>query len=736
MLIAHFSEDNREQLLESHLKDVALMASEFAKEFDTSGNASIWANICGLLHDLGKVQDAMQHRLYSHGDGPKVEHSSGGTGFLLDEASKYPFVCLLTYCISGHHGGLPNGGRTQDLDGEAATLVTKYNREKERGNYYNDFVDCIKLPEWRSVPNPSINPIHRGFSIAFFLRMIFSCLVDADFLDTERFMSNGAIKRPASCTLKILDNLLTNYIAKKFANLDGDINNKRLEIRLDCESSADQPSGLFSLTVPTGGGKTISSMVFAMRHALKNGQKRVIYVIPYTSIIDQTVEIFSEIFGPENVLAHHSRVEYNDENEDMNSKRLASENWDAPIVVTTNVQFFESFFASRTSKCRKLHNVANSVLIFDEAQVLPLKLLKPSINTITELVTNYRCSAVLCTATQPSFGRFFPECVTIKEIVRDAVGLYNFFKRVNFERIGVQSDIDLVNIISMNKQVLCVVNTKVQAQNLFKLIKYEGTYHLSTNMHAKHRNIVINEIRECLKQGLPCRVISTSLIEAGVDLDFPLAMRQLNGLDSIIQVAGRCNREGKHSPEESKVLIFHSEDKYSSKMRDEIKLPGEVAEEVMNKVADLASIESITLYFDALFDLKANSLDQFNIMNRLTKPEVVTMMNKDRTALQSYPFKDIADSFKIIDENTVSVIIPNQEIRQELADLHGGYRNIKMLRKVSLYTVEVRSYQVKNLLVRGILESLDKEIFILNDESAYDEDCGFSVPGEGQAVFV
>lgn len=736
MLIAHFSEDNREQLLETHLKDVAAMASEFASEFDTTGHASIWSNVCGLLHDLGKAQDAMQHRLYSHGDGPKVEHSAGGAGFLLDEASKFPFICLLMYCITGHHGGLPNGGRTQDLDGEEASLVTKYNREKERGKYYKEFASCLNFPEWNNIPNPSINPIHKGFSISFFLRMIFSCLVDADFLDTEKFMRDGAINRPISCSMNVLSNLLTKHIEKNFFNSTGAINIKRQEIRLDCELSAEQPSGLFSLTVPTGGGKTISSMVFAIRHAINNGQKRVIFVIPYTSIIDQTVEVFSDIFGTENVLAHHSRVEYNDEDEDMNSKRLASENWDAPIVVTTNVQFFESFFANRTSKCRKLHNVANSVLIFDETQMLPQKLLIPSINVISELVMNYRCSAVLCTATQPALGRFLPEGLRINEIVRDADELYNFFKRVSFSRIGVQTDLDLANIICENQQILCVVNTKAQAHNLFMLLKTEGAFHLSTNMHAKHRNIVINEIRECLKQGLPCRVISTSLIEAGVDLDFPIVMRQLFGLDSIIQVAGRCNRERKHSPEDSKVLIFHSEDKYSSKMRDEIKLPGEVAEEVMNKVADLSSIESISLYFDTLFDLKGETLDQSNIMNRLTKPEVIKMTNNDKTPLHSYPFKDIADSYKIIDENTVSVIIPSIEIEKELSELRNGYRNVRLLRKVSLYSVEVRSYHVTNLLDRGILESLDKEIFVLNDMNCYDKDCGFSVPGEGQAVFI
>lgn len=738
MIIAHFAEDKREHSLEVHLKAVAQMAAEFAKDFDVTGAASLWAFTAGLLHDLGKVQEPMQLRLRSRGQGPKVEHSAGGAAFLFDVAGNNSLLCLLAYCIAGHHGGLPNGGSTLDQEGEAATLAIKYKREKKRDKYYQDFISCLAFPDWKSFPNPSIKLIHGKFSVAFFIRMIFSCLVDADFIDTEIFMSEGKVERPKFADLNTLNECLNTHITENFGQSVTLINLKRTEIRLDCERAAEYKSGLFSLTVPTGGGKTISSMVFALKHALVNGQKRIIYIIPYTSIIDQTVEVFSRIFGAANVLAHHSRVEYDDEDEMMNAKRLATENWDAPIIVTTNVQFFESLFSNRTSRCRKLHNIANSVLIFDEAQMLPQQFLRPSVAAIAELVVNYRCSAVLCTATQPSLGQFLPKGLEINEIVRNPSELYDFLKRVQYSWIGVQTDMELAQLIALRKQVLCIINTKAQARELYKLVnrnKDEGNYHLSTNMHAKHRKGVIATIRKRLKDDLPCRVISTSLIEAGVDLDFPHVMRQVNGLDTIIQAGGRCNREGKCSLEESYVLVFQSEDKYTSRMPSEAKLPGEIANEVIREGGDMASIESIGKYFDKLFDLKGMALDKLGIVEKLSDSANVKMSNADKTVFISFPFKEIADLFRIIDKDSISLIIPVDELANELVDLRKGYRSVKLLRKLALYSVDVRLYQFKQMVEMGAVEVLDKELCILSDLTNYNVNHGFEMPEAGQGIF-
>ncbi|HOV42114.1 MAG TPA: CRISPR-associated endonuclease Cas3'', partial [Oscillospiraceae bacterium] len=399
--IAHIrDEDNERQPLIDHLTQTAILAALFAGKFYNS-ELGYYA---GLLHDIGKYSDEFQRKIKNRLN-IKCDHSAAGARELekLGKLGK-----MLSYCVAGHHAGLPDSGSRFSSAGDG-TLYGRLNKEYIVNNY-DAYLQEIKNEI--SLCEPNIKPMgKKGFSISFFVRMLYSCLVDADFLDTEKFMQNGRIARAEDFDFnEILSKL--NKKLSEFSGSSGIINEKRAEILNSCrqKGSEEQP-GLFTLTVPTGGGKTLSSMAFALNHLMRNGMKRIIYVIPYTSIIEQTAKIFKDVFGEDCVLEHHSNYSFpEDENDDKkNIMKLSSENWSMPIIVTTNVQFFESLFANKPSKCRKLHNIANSVIIFDEVQMLPVIYLKPCVRAIAELVHNYKCTAVLCTATQPSINSLFPK---------------------------------------------------------------------------------------------------------------------------------------------------------------------------------------------------------------------------------------------------------------------------------------------------------------------------------------
>ncbi|NCC94375.1 MAG: CRISPR-associated helicase Cas3', partial [Opitutae bacterium] len=405
-----------------------------------------------------------------------------------------------------------------------------------------------------------------GFTCSFFTRMLFSALVDADFLDTERFMTPAkhAWRVPGPSLDELMDALDGRLAA--FAP-SGRINELRAEILAHCLDKAALTPGLFTLSVPTGGGKTLSSMAFALDHARRHGLRRVIYVIPYTSIIEQNARVFREIFPEGAVIEHHStfdpRRTFSDadnagESAEARRHRLACENWDAPVVVTTNVQFFESLFAAKPSRCRKLHNVAGSVIILDEAQMLPVEYLDPCLRTLEELTNHYRCSVVLCTATQPALRREDFAAIrrngrvpglsgldAERELAPEPDRLHEAFRRTELRDLGELALADVAQLVRGPEQVLCIVNTRARAADLYGMVEDEpGARHLSALMCPTHRSERLAEIRRMLKEGAPCRVVSTQLVEAGVDVSFPEVIREMAGLDSIVQAAGRCNREG------------------------------------------------------------------------------------------------------------------------------------------------------------------------------------------------
>ncbi|MFH0953242.1 MAG: CRISPR-associated helicase Cas3' [Verrucomicrobiota bacterium] len=529
------------QKLDEHLRAVSAKARDFASSFQSSE----WAWNAGWLHDLGKATNAFQsYLLRSNGlddseydaDGSESNHASAGAAFAEDILG--PMIGrTLAYLAAGHHAGLPDWFA---CDTGNAALEIRLEEGRSNLSRIRSVVNELRQ-NLRALTKPP--PFVKPPNYHLWVRMLFSCLVDADYLDTQAFMDGGkAAQLSASPNVGELAGVFFQALEDKERNADPTpVNAIRSEIRRACEAAAEHPTGLFSLTVPTGGGKTLSGTAFALKHAIKRGKDRVIYVIPYTTIVEQTAGCLADILGAENVVEHHSNL--SPEKETHRSK-LAAENWDAPVIVTTNVQFFESLYAAKPGRCRKLHNIANSVVILDEAQLIPPELLHPCVQAINELTRNYGVTVLLSTATQPAL----PGLDTPREIIRDHNTLYEQLKRTEIilpDDLQTPTDWDdLAQQLREHEQVLCVVNTRRDCYDLFKKMP-EDAIHLSALMCGAHRSEVIVRIKQRLEAKEPCRVISTQLVEAGVDVDFPVVYRALAGLDSIAQVAGRCNREGK-----------------------------------------------------------------------------------------------------------------------------------------------------------------------------------------------
>lgn len=688
-------------LLKIHLQDTGITAAAFAKAFGVEK----LAYVAGLLHDLGKYAPEFQKRLA--GEGIKVDHSTPGA---VEAEKRYgPIGRILAYIISGHHCGLPDWGSMAD----ETSLEARLNKEL---NDYSSFSQETDLPPAGDVSFPSLRPIvGAGFSAQFLTRFVYSCLVDADFLDTERALSSGkAAGRYGKYSLKELADTLDQYLDELCTKApDTAVNRKRVEILADCRKKAKHAPGLFTLTVPTGGGKTLSSLSFALNHALRYGKERVIYVIPYTSIIEQNAAVFRDVLGGENVLEHHSNFAYPQEVQveteaeyaaGMEEKmKLAAENWDMPIIATTNVQFFESLFAARSSKCRKLHNIANSVIIIDEAQMIPTGFLKPCLNAVVELAANYYSTVVLCTATQPAIGKLLPEEINPVEIIDDPAGLYQAFKRVQVSNIGPVSDDELAERLAANDQVLCIVNSKKHARLLHEKINGEGTFHLSTRMCPAHRTKTLETIKSSLKEGQTCRVVSTQLIEAGVDVDFPVVYRSMAGIDSIAQSAGRCNREGLR--QEGQVYVFWPEK--HGMPRGWLSRTASLGGMVFERHEDPLGLNGVKEYFSSMYDIDAAELDKEGILADIREQE----------RQLRFPFRGIAEKFKLIDNNTSTVIIPwDDHCRETLAEAGYSLFPGAYARKLQRYGVEVYEKEFIELLEYGALEVVAERFYTLREE--------------------
>jgi len=700
-------------LLIDHLNRTASLASQFAAPF----KASAWARAVGLWHDIGKYSSEYQARLMAlaqspEDPAPKVDHSTAGAQSAVlrfGDPGK-----ILAYAIAGHHSGMPDG---KSADACLATRLIKT---------VPDFSACpgallkqqlTKLPLSLDMKKPR----RSAFQLSFFSRMLFSCLVDADFLDTEAFLRPGQATwrggYPALGQLsQRLDNAL-NRLAEDAA--DTPINRYRNVIQRECRLAANLSPGMFSLTVPTGGSKTLSSLAFAIDHALRYGMARVIYVIPYTSIIEQNADVFRRALGNNAVLEHHSNFDPPDGDR---KSRLSSENWDAPVVVTTNVQFFESLFHNRASKCRKLHNITNSVVVLDEAQMLPAPLLRPCIEALRELTDSYRATVVLCTATQPALGSsdtFADGLDNVREIIPDPAALYTAFKRVNAKALGRISDNRLIERLIRLKQVLCIVNTRKHAGDIYQRLTKDndkGCFHLSALMCPAHRSVVLEKIKQALSNREPCRVISTQLIEAGVDIDFPVVFRSAAGIDSIAQAAGRCNREGSITGG-GRLFVFEPEEGLPPGY---FRQTAQVARGVMRRYRDFLSMEAVTAYFREYYWMKGDLLDEYGILDDIA----------EGAATGDFPFKRVCRKFKIIEDNTESLIIPwDSTARSIIRNLRESDIPGMWMRKAQRYTVQLGPKAFGSLLRVGAIDQIREQFNVLADMAYYQNDVGI-IAGE------
>ena len=706
MYIGHKRKDGEIQPLKAHLEGVAELSARFADAF----GAAAHGRQTGLLHDIGKYAAPVQRRMADPEHVGKVDHSTAGAQEAWGRKDMFA-----AFAIAGHHGGLMNMGSRGSvaMDG---TL---------RGRMKNVLPgDCSAWKgeiavEGQSQFPPWLSP-EDFFAPQFYIRMLFSCLVDADFLDTEGFMRPDAPPRGGGEPLPALLKRLQDHVSHWFP-AKNPFNQKRCDVLTQCAMAGSLPRGLYTLTEPTGAGKTVSSLAMALTHAVANGLARVIYVVPYTSIIEQNAQVFRDILGDANVLEHHANVALEEDKDDAAApaemrRRLAAENWDAPVIVTTAVQFFESLYASKTSKCRKLHHMANSVIIFDEAQMMPLPYLRPCVAAIAQLVKNYRATAILCTATQPALNGLFHEFapgLPIREIVDDPQALFCYFKRTRFVREGEVLNRELAQRLAESPQVLCIVNSRRRAQQVYDLMAGEGVYHLSTLMTPEHRRAKLAQIRQRLAEGLTCRVISTSLVEAGVDLDFPEVWREEAGLDSILQAAGRCNREGKRPLGQSIVHVFAGEGGAPKAFAAQV-----AAMQNATEKREIDSLEAIRVYFEALLKFKGPSLDQEDILS----------------LCRSMSLAEIAKKFHLIDSETVAVYIPSDENKALLEALRAGHYTRQTLRSLGQSAVNIYEQHVKALQSYGKLEITPDGFAILADTNCYSKEKGLLLEPEAGAA--
>ena len=716
------------QTLDDHSANVARLAEGFASAFLSGPHAALLGN----CHDLGKARKSFQSYLRrcngiedNEPDYGDHSHSGAGACWLAQQAGSIGKA--LAYCVAGHHAGLPDwsGGETPS---GALSIRLKEDASVLSEPDVRTWMDNRANDRLRGLPNPPFPFSRDDSSLAFWIRMMYSCLVDADFLDTESFMA------PERSSIRSFGQPLDALASVFFSRLDETqrkapntgINRIRAEIREACEQAADAAPGLFSLTVPTGGGKTLSGTAFAFRHALRNGMKRIIYVIPYTSIIEQTADILRDVLGPDNVLEHHSNF---DPDKETKQSRLASENWDAPVVVTTAVQFFESLHACKSSRCRKLHNIAESVVVLDEVQLLPTNLLLPCSEAIRQLVSRYRTTIVLSTATQLNLPGIDPAAV--REMIPPSLDLYRRLKRTAIEfpldRNARKTWDEIAAELSGFDQVLCVVNTRKDCRELFDRMP-KGTVHLSALMCGEHRSRVIREIKDRLAAGDRIRVVSTQLVEAGVDIDFPVVYRAFTGLSSIAQSAGRCNREGRRDT--GRVVVFMPpkssprgellQGEYA--LGDLLQRPGGVDPDDANAFPD---------YFRSLHARVQDLGSAFEALLGVPVPAGFLNGPTHRAQPLQYQFREAASAFQMIPDASVSILVRyggNEKLLDELR-VAGPHRTL--MRRLQRFAVGVPRGALASLLDRGFIEEIHPGLFVQTSPSLYSETTGFDLFRDG-----
>ena len=675
---AHSENSEKEKhLLSEHLQQTAKLAKTFAckEEYKTI------LNLAGLLHDLGKYQPEFQNYLENGGKRGSVPHASWGAG--------YARLCKsieASIVIDGHHKGLPDNAAWK-----SDTEPFKRNEVVGFQTIVKTFLNDVGLDEEKIKTFGNLTfkeNLHREI----FVRYLFSVLTDSDWLSTEKHFNKDISEMRLSLGLQTDD--LIEKLDKEFSEKSkkGEINQLRNDARDQVVKKADMPCGFYSLALPTGMGKTLTSMSWALHHAKKNNLKRIIIVLPYINIIDQTAQELKKIFGEEWVLEHHSS--YNEDEHVLTNvdgcslvqqnKLLACENWDYPVVVTTTVQFFESLFSNRPSKCRKIHNISKSVVIFDEVQTLPKEVISPTLKMLQNVQVIMDVSFLFCTATQPAFERRdgFKGIDTIFPLIDDPAVIFSKTKRVKYHLLNELKFIDysklLEAVTGVNSSVLIISNTKKAALEFYECVRsgsednWEKAYHLSTAMCPSHRKDVINKIRADLEAKRKVLVSSTQLIEAGVDFDFPAVFRAIAPLESIIQSAGRCNREG--SSANGNVFLFKLQ---GSSMPDKTysACAGFTEDLVKSDINQLHEHDIFTRYYAKVINLFVEP-DKYGINN----------------ARKEFKFKTVNDAYRIIQNTTEGLYIYNfsEESRYLLHSIENKeFLSRSDYRSMQFFTVQV-----------------------------------------------
>jgi CRISPR-associated endonuclease/helicase Cas3 len=740
-----YLEESRWQPLEEHLLAVSRAASGFGAGFGMGE----WAGLAGLWHDLGKYHDDFQQMLHDVSQGlakKLVDHSTAGAALAWRcvapqfEGHSKLFRFLLTSTIAGHHSGLPDGehelrGRVED-EGNVRRLLDVSKLA------IPDIISKPQLPRSVDLPDRGDEAKTR---IEFLTRFVFSALVDADRLDAKAFQ-DGFLPADAQRTRLRRDYASIADLQRKVdASIDTlaaaavescDVSRYRQAVLRACRNAAELAPGAFRLSVETGGGKTLSSLSFALRHAVRHDKHRVIVVIPFTSIIEQTAEVFRQSLGKDlerNLLEHHSAINEGGEHGDQHGRfdrdaerqRMTTENWDAPIIVTTAVQFFESLFSASPSRCRKLHNIANSVVILDEAQTLPVKLLIPTVDAINQLTRWYGTSVVLSTATQPALQTPFPEVTGVREIVDSGLPkppprvrvIHPTERRVEWP--------ELAERLATHEQVLCITHRRADARELTlqldSRLDDQSTVHLSANMCAEHRSEVIRHIREDLARGHACRVVSTQLVEAGVDLDFPVVYRALGGLDAMIQAAGRCNREGRLGEHGGVLYIFNPPSNPPRGIASSAKAAGELllkSAAMDGRELDLFDPNATVRYFKEFYGAMQGQMDG----------EGITILRRQ------FKFRTVQERYRLIDEaGTTAIVVPFANAT-DLVDEARENPSSRTLRRLQRSIVNVYDHDLRELQQASAIEPLFRfaespSTHVLTNAGFYDPRFGLVVAG-------
>ena len=733
------------QTLADHLSGVAELSGSFARDVDLEqlGMAA------GMLHDIGKASPSFQGRL--EGASTKVDHSSAGAMIAYDQLRELGYP--LAYVVAGHHSGLSNGAKD---DMHLSSLRTKLEKRTLLDDVDSDLVSDAsgRLAQIKGLMTDELTTfIKRGLSTsdkvaeeqqfqAYLLtKVLYSCLVDADYLDTEKFMS-PQLTHARQSPYDSVDELIVKYdtyMQRLSAKAERtELNECRRSVRNQCLAAANGPQGFFTLHVPTGGGKTLSVVGFALLHAKKHGLRRIIIALPYTNLIEQTADIMREVFGAQNVLEHHSNYDFEAvELDRAQHEKLATQNWDAPIIVTTNVQLFESLFSNKPGKSRKVHNVARSVVILDEAQSLPDGMLRPTLAMLEMLVRSCGMSCVLCTATQPYFKDAWPFGESPSEIVTNRAGFNRTFgKRTCFESLGTLEKGDLCERIASEKQVLCIVGNKTEAREIYRELTTfmdgqtaeASCFYLSTNKTPEHRSRNLESIKRLLSENKPCYVVSTQLIEAGVDIDFPVVYRELAGIDSLFQAAGRCNREGtieKAAP----VYVFEcrKDDGSLFKSPSWLEKQKKISRTVLCERGGRIDSGAIESYFKLRYS-NDDELDANKVLNSICRHQDL------ESALEMMPFKTIATDYRLISDESLPVFVRWGDGAEGLyRKMQNSFEPATLTRSAQRYSLALRNEVLNELESEGCIEKIPP-FTILNAcdgcRIVYDEDVGLCLGEE------